>query len=141
MKLPIGISTFSEIRSGDYLYVDKTEFAFDLISDHKYIFLSRPRRFGKSLFLDTLKEIFEGNRELFKGLYIEGRYDFPVHPVIKISFGGNRSVKELLDMLAYSMRRNGERLGVECTNEDYAVCFSELIHNASEKYGPQGRLF
>ena len=76
MKLPIGISTFSEIRSDQYLYIDKTQFALRLITAHKYVFLSRPRRFGKSLFLDTLKEIFEGNRELFRGLHIADKYDF-----------------------------------------------------------------
>ena len=68
MKLPIGIQTFSTIRSENYVYIDKTKEAFDLIENYKYVFLSRPRRFGKSLFLDTLKNIFEGNKELFKGL-------------------------------------------------------------------------
>ena len=56
-KLPVGIYTFSEITEGDYLYIDKTEIAFDLIENNKYVFLSRPRRFGKSLFLDTLRNI------------------------------------------------------------------------------------
>ena len=135
MKLPIGISTFSEIRLENYLYVDKTRFALDLVTRHKYVFLSRPRRFGKSLFLDTLKELFEGNRKLFTGLYIDGRYDFPTHPVIKISFGGNRSSDELLGMLAYSMRLNSDRLGVEYESDDYAISFSEIIGNACKKYG------
>ena len=93
MKLPIGISTFEKIRSDGHLYIDKTEFALRLIQEHEYVFLSRPRRFGKSLFLDTLKEIFEGNRELFTGLYIYDKYDFEQYPVIKISFGGVRGVK------------------------------------------------
>lgn len=69
-KLPIGIQTFGKIRSEDYVYVDKTRIAFDLIQHGSYYFLSRPRRFGKSLFLDTLKNIFESKKELFKGLYI-----------------------------------------------------------------------
>jgi hypothetical protein len=134
MKLPIGISTFSEIRENGYIYADKTEFALRLIEQHKYVFLSRPRRFGKSLFLDTLKEIFEGNSELFNGLYIHDRYDFEPYPVIKISFGGNRSVEEMLNMLMYSLQRNSEALGVECKSRDYAVCFSELISNVCRKY-------
>ena len=58
-KLPIGIQTFSEIINQNYLYIDKTKYALDLIEDYKYVFLSRPRRFGKSLFLDTLRNIFE----------------------------------------------------------------------------------
>ncbi|MBZ4644258.1 MAG: AAA-ATPase, partial [Deferribacteraceae bacterium] len=69
-KLPIGIQTFSEIIEGNYVYIDKTEEAYKLIQEYKYVFLSRPRRFGKSLFLDTLKELFEGNKKLFEGLYI-----------------------------------------------------------------------
>ena len=58
-KLPIGLQTFSEIIDGDYIYIDKTKYALNLIEDYKYVFLSRPRRFGKSLFLDTLRNIFE----------------------------------------------------------------------------------
>ena len=58
-NLPIGIQTFSEIINQNYLYIDKTKYALDLIEDYKYVFLSRPRRFGKSLFLDTLRNIFE----------------------------------------------------------------------------------
>jgi len=62
-KLPIGIETLSEIRDENYIYVDKTAIAFDLIDNYKYAFLSRPRRFGKSLFLAMLKNIFEGNKK------------------------------------------------------------------------------
>ncbi len=135
MKLPIGISTFSKIRVDDYIYIDKTKFALRLIQNHSYVFLSRPRRFGKSLFLDTLKEIFEGNRELFKGLYIYDKYDFDKYPVIKIGFGGSRSPEELVNMLTYSLRQNQRVLGLECYNDDYALMFDELIKAACEKYG------
>ncbi len=75
-KLPTGISTFSEIIEQNYLYIDKTKEAYQLITSYKYAFLSRPRRFGKSLFIDTLQEIFEGNRKLFEGLYIYDKWDF-----------------------------------------------------------------
>jgi hypothetical protein len=68
-KLPIGIQTFSEIIEENYIYIDKTKFAVDLVNNHKYVFLSRLRRFGKSLFIDTLQELFEGNKPLFEGLY------------------------------------------------------------------------
>ncbi len=64
-RLPIGIETFSEIIEESYLYIDKTEDALNVIKDYKYVFLSRPRRFRKSLFLSNLKEIFEGKREFF----------------------------------------------------------------------------
>ncbi len=69
-KLPIGISNLKKIITQNYIYVDKTKYVHDLVENGTYYFLSRPRRFGKSLFVDTLKECFEGNRELFKGLYI-----------------------------------------------------------------------
>lgn len=67
-KLPIGIQTFQEIREENHYYGDKTNFALQLINGGKHYFLSRPRRFGKSLFLDTLSELFQGNEPLFRGL-------------------------------------------------------------------------
>ncbi|MEA1916097.1 MAG: AAA family ATPase, partial [Campylobacterota bacterium] len=69
-KLPIGISTLREIIEEDYIYVDKTKIAQKLIEEGKYYFLSRPRRFGKSLMLDTLRTIFDADKEIFKGLHI-----------------------------------------------------------------------
>lgn len=66
-KLPIGIQTFAKMRQGDYYYVDKTAMIKDMIDNGTHYFLSRPRRFGKSLLLDTIKELFEGNEELFRG--------------------------------------------------------------------------
>jgi hypothetical protein len=134
MKLPIGISSFEKIREGKYIYVDKTEMALNLIENHSYVLLSRPRRFGKSLLLDTLKEIFEGNRELFRGLYIYDKYDFEPYPVIKISFGGNRSVEELLIMIRHSVMKNMETLGLDFPCDDYATCLDDLIRLAYKKY-------
>ena len=89
-KLPIGIQTFEKIREAQaYYYVDKTAFALQLLEQGSHYFLSRPRRFGKSLFLDTLKELFEGNQALFEGLHAETHWDWSVkYPVIRISFGG-----------------------------------------------------
>ena len=72
-KLPIGIQTFREIREDHCYYVDKTAYMERLVAEGKHYFLSRPRRFGKSLFLDTLKELFEGNEPLFAGLAIHQR--------------------------------------------------------------------
>jgi len=84
-KYPIGIQTFSEIREGGYLYVDKTELLYQLTQQGKYFFLSRPRRFGKSLTVSTLKAIFEGKKELFEGLWIDGKYDFSqTFPVVHL---------------------------------------------------------
>lgn len=86
--LPIGIQTFAKIREDGYYYIDKTELALNLIEDGTHYFLSRPRRFGKSLFLDTVKELFEGNEVLFNGLAAETRWDWSVrYPVLRFSFG------------------------------------------------------
>ena len=112
-KLPIGIQTFREIREEKYYYVDKTGFAAQLAEEGKYYFLSRPRRFGKSLFLDTLKELFEGNRELFVGLEAESRWDWSVrHPVLRFSFasgvlGSVPDVQESLDQQLGRLEKNG----------------------------------
>ena len=88
-KLPIGIQTFRKIREGGCYYVDKTPHIRRLVDESAHSFLSRPRRFGKSLFLDTLKELFEGNEALFQGLAIHGGWDWSAtHPVLRLSFGG-----------------------------------------------------
>ncbi len=136
-KLPVGIQTFSEIVIEDYLYIDKTGIASELLGRFKYVFLSRPRRFGKSLFLDTLKNIFEGKRELFRGLLIEDQWNWEVnYPVIKISFsGGIHSKTDLEEDLLHILKSNEERLGLECENRSKAqYLFAELIKKASEKY-------
>jgi hypothetical protein len=109
-KLPIGIQTFEKIIGGDYLYIDKTSLALSLIESYQYVFLSRPRRFGKSLFLDTLQEIFEGNNELFKDLYIYDKYDFDSYPVIKISWGGDEfSSLKSMDIASKDQLRDNQK--------------------------------
>ena len=88
-KLPIGMQTFRQIREQDCYYVDKTAYLGRLLDEGRYYFLSRPRRFGKSLFLDTCKDLFEGAEPLFRGLAIHDRWDWSVrHPVLRLSFGG-----------------------------------------------------
>ena len=136
-KLPIGIQTFSEIINEDYLYIDKTGIAYSLIDRFKYVFLSRPRRFGKSLFLDTLRNIFEGKRELFRGLLIEDQWNWELkYPVIKISFsGGIHSKADLEADLLYILQSNEKRLGLKCENRVRPQhFFAELIEKAYEKY-------
>ena len=87
-RLPIGLQTFRELREEGCYYVDKTGFIARLLDRGKHYFLSRPRRFGKSLFLDTLKELFEGSEPLFAGLHIHDRWDWSVrHPVVRLDFG------------------------------------------------------
>ena len=88
-RLPIGIQTFRKVREENCYYVDKTAYAARLADEGTHYFLSRPRRFGKSLFLDTLKELFEGNEALFEGLAVHDQWDWSVrHPVLRLSFGG-----------------------------------------------------
>ncbi len=113
-RLPIGIQTFHKIREEDCYYVDKTGYIGRLLDEGTHYFLSRPRRFGKSLFLDTLKELFEGNEPLFEGLYIHDRWDWSIrHPVLRLSFGsGNFKEPDyleatLMEQLAAAERRAG----------------------------------
>ena len=83
------MQTFRELREQNCYYVDKTAYVERMLREGKHYFLSRPRRFGKSLFLDTLKELFEGSEELFAGLHIHARHDWSErHPVVRLSFGG-----------------------------------------------------
>ena len=88
-RLPLGIQTFREIRQGGYYYVDKTGFIRRLLDDGKHYFLSRPRRFGKSLLLDTISELFEGNEPLFRGLAAQDHPELSAgHPVVRLDFSG-----------------------------------------------------
>lgn len=84
-KIATDTSSLREIIGNDRIYVDKTEFIFRMIDSGKYFFLSRPRRFGKSLTIDTIENIFIGNKELFRNLYIYNRYDFEAFPVIRLN--------------------------------------------------------
>jgi len=139
-NLPIGIQTFQKIRDKkkNYIYIDKTDLALNLIQEEGYYFLSRPRRFGKSLFLDTLKDIFEGKKELFQGLYIYDKWDWETtYPVIKISFGLGvvKSTSDLNMRILAILKENQKRLDIECENlQDTSGCLRELIILACEKY-------
>lgn len=137
-KLPIGIYTLSHFVEDNYVYIDKTEHAFSLITSGKYYFLSRPRRFGKSLFLNTLKEIFEGNKALFKDLYIEDKWNFEdIYPVIPINFGSGmyRNLEELNRKTLRLLNHVEKDLGITCPKAYTATeCFDELIRRAYEKY-------
>lgn len=84
-KIATDTSSLREIIGNDRIYVDKTEFIFRMIDSGKYFFLSRPRKFGKSLTIDTIENIFIGNKELFRNLYIYNRYDFEAFPVIRLN--------------------------------------------------------
>jgi hypothetical protein len=139
--LPIGIQTFSKIRQNDYVYIDKTKHAYELAKQGGFYFLSRPRRFGKSLFLDTLHQLFACRRELFSGLFIENKWDWDnPYPLIRISFGGGVAADraDLGKIIGEQMRRNCEDLAIDCDREySDRACFAELIRLAHAKNGQQ----
>jgi len=125
-QLPLGISTFSEIRNEGYLYVDKTKDIYNLISQGKRYFLSRPRRFGKSLLISTLKEILAGNKLLFKDLWIAtSDYTWQPHGVIALSFS-ELDIKDV-ESLTSGLLRIVSRIA-----QSYAI--TEPIHATSPKY-------
>jgi hypothetical protein len=131
LRLPVGIQSFEKIRTDDFYYVDKTRYVEKLFNGGSgYYFLSRPRRFGKSLFLDTLRHAFLGRKELFKGLYIEDKWDWSRHhKVIYISFGAGviRSSEELIETIFSIIRRHQEEYQVELREKLYNKRLEELI--------------
>lgn len=137
-KLPIGIQTFSEIVTGNYYYVDKTKILSELTESGKYYFLSRPRRFGKSLFLDTLREAFLGNKEYFQGLYLENNWDWTKkHPVIRIDFGTGqlKNAEELNQRILEILMNNRNLYEVEDSeHKSISGKFEGLIQNLHKKY-------
>jgi hypothetical protein len=129
-KLPIGIQTFREIREDDCYYVDKTALILQLLQEGKYYFLSRPRRFGKSLLIDTIAELFAGSQALFKGLHCHDKWDWTKkYPVIRISFteGVRGGVAGLDQRVREILAQEQKRLGVSCVNQSLAGVLSELI--------------
>ena len=128
-RLPIGIQTFKEIINNDYLYVDKTAQIYRLITSGKYFFLSRPRRFGKSLTLSTINSIYRGERDMFQDLWIAERWDWQkVHPVIHISFSsiGYRTAG-LEAAIEAELRLLGKQMGVQFEQVGIDRLFHELI--------------
>jgi len=136
-KLPIGISDFKELINGNYIYVDKTEYIYKLINSGKYYFLSRPRRFGKSLLISTIRYLFEGQKELFKNLYIQDKWNWDeTFPIIRISFAKDIRHKQdlkntIFQELEKNYIRNQENLTEKIKNE--ASLLENLIIKISEK--------
>ncbi len=135
-KLPIGIQSFEVIREDNYYYVDKTPFVKKLFDSGKYYFLSRPRRFGKSLFLDTLRQAFLGRRELFSGLFLENNWNWDEkYPVIYISFGAgvHRNTTELKETINIVLNEHAESYGVSLNYSYVKDRFMELIKKLNRK--------
>ena len=137
-KLPIGIQTFSKIRKGNYCYADKTRLIAKLINHGEFYFLSRPRRFGKSLLIDTIAEAFLGNKDLFKGLYLENHWDWSKkHPVIRIDFAESilHSADRLNEKLLHQIEDCAALYKIQLKRKEPSDQLHELIRKLHEKTG------
>ena len=136
-KLPIGLQSFRKLREGRCYYVDKTPYIRQLLDEGKHYFLSRPRRFGKSLFLDTCKELLEGNEPLFEGLAIHDAWDWSVRrPVLRLSFGRGNFMEpgylhtNLMAQLDAVERETGASSGYATAPERFAHLL-ETLHRTT----------
>ena len=136
-NLPVSIQTFSDLMTQNYLYVDKTKEIYNLFArGGKYYFLSRPRRFGKSLLISTLNEIFSGNKELFKGLWIYDKIEWKTYPVIYIDFSHiSFQTPQVLEMeLNIKLEKIAKTFNINLDQRrDYQGKFEELIEKLSAK--------
>lgn len=137
---PLGIQTFSEIRRRDMLYVDKTEYVYRMASSGKFFFLSRPRRFGKSLLVSTFQSYFEGRKELFKGLAIEKlEHEWTEYPVLHFDMSGGKHLdKEQLNRYLLSvLTENENRFGIKADAIDPNIRLMNLIKSLYQQTGKQ----
>lgn len=137
-KLPIGIQSFEKLRTGGYLYVDKTELVYRLAKAGIPCFLSRPRRFGKSLLLSTLEAYFLGKKDLFKGLAIERlEQDWLVYPVLHLDLNAEKydSNERLANLLESQLEAWEAEYGVTEINRSYSIRFMTVIRRAYEQTG------
>ena len=135
-KLPIGIQSIQEILEEGYIYIDKTAFARDLVVNGKHYFMSRPRRFGKSLFLNTLEEIFKGNKELFKGCQIyDSDYEWQEHPVLHFDFSQTPSSSsgELKLSLQEAVEKKAKFYGIATEGSSIQIHLTTLIEELAKK--------
>jgi hypothetical protein len=140
-RLPVDLSTFSELRENNYVYVDKTEYIYQMITGGRRYFLSRPRRFGKSLLVSTLKEVLQGNRRLFNDLWISGSdYAWKEHGVIVLDF--SRLTTDSIDLfksdLDYMLRVIAEKYGLLAMGDSSLSVLLEKV--VSALYGKYGRV-
>jgi hypothetical protein len=138
-KLPIDDPDFRAIIPGNYLYADKTKYIYNLITNYRFCFLSRPRRFGKTLLLDTIGELFSGDRELFKGLWIgrKKNFKFESHPVFRLSmaYANLSSPEDLADRIEDSLKLLASREQIALTGKSYGEMLGELLYGVQNKYG------
>ena len=136
MKLPLGIQDFAKLINTKSVYIDKTEILYKLVTNLEYVFLSRPRRFGKSLTISTLDYLFQGKKELFKGLWIYNHWNWKeTNPVIRIDFSAmdidNLGLENEIVRILSNIALNNK---IKLTANSYRNCFEELIIKLVEKY-------
>lgn len=138
MLYPIGIQSFEEIRNSDYVYVDKTTLIYQMVSKGKYYFLSRPRRFGKSLLVSTMEAYFSGRKELFEGLAMESlEKDWTEYPVLHLDLTGSSytDISHLKVSLDQHLRKWESLYDVTPMSEDLSSRFKDIIDAAYRKAG------
>ena len=135
MKYPIGIQDFRKIREEHFVYVDKTEQIFRVLENGQYFFLSRPRRFGKSLLLSTIKELYQGQKALFEGLWVEDQWDWEdIHPVIWLKFSSQGTGTLGLEKAIHNMLEEAAQgLGLSLPDTSYDQKFKSLIKQAGKQ--------
>ena len=140
-RYPVGIQTFSEIRKGGYVYVDKTDLVWKLTHDAKYIFLSRPRRFGKSLLTTTLDSYFQGRKDLFEGLKIMAlEREWESYPVIHVDLSAAKNQPDSIELqktILFIMKPLIEEFGKDDDEQTPGKLLSGMIRRAYEKSGKQ----
>ena len=138
MKYPIGIQDFAKIIQDGYVYVDKTDLIYKLVTEGNIYFLSRPRRFGKSLLVSTLKYYFQGRKDLFKGLAIDSlETEWKEHPVFHLSFGTSNYTKSgsLDDVIEKYLSKFEEEYNISTKIKDYGLRLQDILHAAHKKTG------
>ena len=140
MKYPIGVQNFTDLRQSEYVYVDKTHLIYRLVSTGKYYFLSRPRRFGKSLLVSTMEAYFKGKKELFKGLAIESlEKDWTEYPVLHLDLNGSKYMypEDLSVVLTQHLDNWESEYSITARYGDLEARFKDVIDGAYEKTGRQ----
>jgi len=134
-RLPLGLQDFRKIIENDFKYIDKTEYIYRMVNKPGAYFLSRPRRFGKSITVAVLQELYSGSKDLFKGLWIEDKWDWSrKHPVIRLSFTsiGFQSLG-LEAALKQELNNQAKAFGHSLENEGNAGKFKELITKLAQE--------
>src|SRR5574344_74572 len=137
-KYPIGIQTFEKIITGNYVYVDKTKYVYDIANNCSCVFLSRPRRFGKSLLTSTLESYFLGRKELFKGLAIDSlETEWKTYPVLHfdMSWAKLGTIEDISAMIDFQLTKFEEKYDIKKSSDNFGTRLTNLITCCAQKYG------